>query len=261
MLGPYFGFRGLYDDFGASYGPQVQAHESATGLCVELDVPRYRMADLTLDTDLDRGVLTVTGSRNATAAPSAGGASYDVALVVSSPLGGFRRSFHLSPSIYDLTKITTSLDAGVLSILVPKVPPKPAEQPLTIFGSDAAVAKTTAEELQAVRRAKDIMSVKKEETAAALTYRCELSPVVTKDHIELTLTGRTLQISVRYVRTVKTDRSESHESATYATNVAVPAGTTAADVHTTYEPGLLVVTLDKHAAAAAPAAISVKQGA
>jgi len=222
--------------------------ETATGVRIEIEVPRYRREDVVVESD-PRGLITVTGKR---AVPESEG---DHLLVSTGSVGGFRRAFRLSPQVYnlDLASIQVALEFGVLSLTVAKLPPPPAPQPIAIFGGDQAVTQTTPEQLEAIRKTRDVMTIKKEETAAALTYHCQLSPFVTKDHIELQLRGRLLSVAVRYVL----NTSSSTESVTYATSLTVPQGTRPEDVHTEYQPGTLTITLSKPAPGT-PAAISVK---
>jgi len=88
--------------------------------------------------------------------------------------------------------------------------------------------------------------IRHEDTAQALTYKCEMPATVTKDHIKLSLAGRNLTLSIGYDYSVKTKEREESQSLSYATTLGVPEGTTPADISTALENGTLTVTLAKH---------------
>ena len=263
---PLVGFEGLLDTFDTfGFGPNVQARESNKHVIIDVDVPRYRMDELTVTTDEDTGAIVVDGRRDVMLFPSFFGPFHHI-LAASSPLDSFSRTFYVSPSVYDVDKATTSLEAGVLSIIVPKRRVKPSPlaanssptAPVTLFGSADGVAKTTDEDLKFLRSATSTSSIfkvkKTTETPEGTTYECDIAPAVTKDHLQVTLLpDDRLNIAVKYERKVVTKRSNSVESATYSSSVSVPQGTKAADVVTSFTPGRLTVTINRPQANASPA--------
>jgi HSP20 family molecular chaperone IbpA len=246
MLTNFFGNRGFFNDWAYdNSAPYFQIRESEKAAMIELEVPRYRAEDLSVDCDADHGIITVTGRR---------GAAHDTEefsnlVYASSPLGSFRRSFSFAPKLYDVAKFSTKLDAGVFQVIVPKQTPPPAPQPVTVFGGNKEgqlVTTTTPEEFKAIRNTKWPPVIRHEETAEALTYKCEMPPSVTKDHIKLSLVGRALTLSIGYDYSVKSKNREESQSLSYATTLAVPQGTNASDITTAMDNGVLTITLAKH---------------
>jgi len=241
MLTNFFGNRG-FNDFYDNSAPYVQVRESDTSALIELEVPRYRSEELSVDCDESRGILTVTGRRTS----QHHHADYVNLVYASSPLGNFRRSFLLSPELYDVAKHSTKLEAGIFTVIVPKVPRPTAVQ---VFGGDSKgqlTKSTTPEEFKAVRATAWPPVIRNEDTAEAMTYKCELPPTVTKDHIGLELNGQHLTLSIGYEYTLSSkDRTES-QSLSYSTTLGVPRGTTAADISTGLNNGVLTITLAKH---------------
>jgi HSP20 family molecular chaperone IbpA len=245
MLTNFFGNRGFFNDSSSdNSAPYFQVRESEKAAMIELEVPRYRAEDLSVDCDADHGTLTVTGRR---------GASHDTEfsnlVYASSPLGSFRRSFSFAPSFYDVSKFSTKLDAGVFQVIVPKKTPPPAPKALTIFGGNTEgqlVTATTPEEFKAIRNTKWPPVIRHDETAQALTYTCEMPPSVKKDHIQLSLSGRALTLSIGYDYSVKSKNCQESQSLSYSTTLAVPEGTNASDITTAMDNGVLTLTLAKH---------------
>jgi len=276
MLGPFLGFRGMYDDFADNTsGPVAEVRESQNAVMIELELPRYKENELQVEADNDRGTITVIGTKKQQ--QSQRQSEFEHLLFASTPLGNFRRTFRVSPQLYNMGGLSWSLADGVLSIVVPKLPRQAPAQPLTILGSESGALTTNAsrQEMQQLHQARNVLTVKKKEDANHLTYECDVAPFVTRDHINIQLVGRMLNIAVQYMRHVTSGDalnaqqqtggqprrwSESSESATYSTSLAVPQGTSASDIKTSFEAGKLTITLDKHAAAA-PSAIDVKPGA
>jgi HSP20 family molecular chaperone IbpA len=251
MFNPFFGFGGLLDRFD-SVGPHCHVRETPTSAILEVEVPRYTPEEIKVASDPTYGTVNISAQR------ANQNEDDDMLLFSASPLTRFSRTFTFSPYYYDVSKFTTSLAYGVLTVTVPKLERRAIEanqqqqqqQPeaVTVFGGNnkgELVAKTSPEEFEALTRARWPPVVKREENATALTYKCELPPTVTKDHITLQLHGRHLDLSVNYDRHTKSKHSEESHSVTYSTTFTVPQGTQPNDIHTTYENGLLVVTLDK----------------
>lgn len=267
MLSPFFGFNGLFNSFDNSIGPHVEVRESETHAFIEMEVPRYRAAEIKLESDPQSGLITVIGKRDT----GSRGNEYDRLLFSSAPVSGFRRSFRFSPDYYDLSKAESSLEFGIFTLKVPKRDTKAIEakmavaakesKPVTVFSGGNArskdvVSKTTPEEFSAITHARWPPKIKQEEDAQSLTYKCELPPTVSKEHLSLTLRGRLLELCVDYKRHTKTDHGEETQTATFSTTLPVPQGTKPEDIHTVYESGTLTITLAKHTA---PPAIDVKQ--
>jgi HSP20 family molecular chaperone IbpA len=247
MLAPFFGFRGLLDTFDST-APFVEVRETDKAAILEVEVPRYTADELSVDVDAASGRLTLIGRRGGKPEEDDG---FGTLLFVSSPLASFQKTFHFSPKHYDLSQLKSDLKNGVFRVSVPKFPPPAVIAPVTIFGgkasSDAVVAKTTPQELETLRAAKWPPSIRVKETDTAVAYECKLPPTVTQDHLELTLRGQDLVLSINYAREEKTATREEHQSMTYSTSMRVPKGTTPKDIHTELgKDGMLTIQLEKH---------------
>jgi HSP20 family molecular chaperone IbpA len=271
MLAPFFGFRGMLDNFD-NCAPHAQVRETSSDALLEMEVPRFRAEDIRVDRNLQTGLITVTGSRQKMMEEDLQARDVDLfgTLVWSTcPLTRFQKQFHLSPQHYDLSKLESHVAHGVLMIKIPKLaqPQQIAgepqhqqlqlqnqqapQQPVTIFGGKAhstdVVAKTTPQEFEALRHARWPPTIKVEQKPDAMVYRCELPPTVTADHIDLQMAGRSLTLSINYERHSMSDTSEESQQMTYSTGLTVPEGTMPEDVHTAFENGCLTVELAKHA--------------
>jgi len=218
--------------------------ESAKAVCIEIDVPRYKPEDISYTVEAQKGMITIIGKR-----PEPLHADEDERLLFSStPMSGFRRSYHVSPKHFDLSKITTRLEYGVFTLICPRIVTATTE-PVTVFGEhtkdDRFVPNATSMEVSDLRHSHWPPSIRVSESSTGLTYRCQLPPSVQRDHIEMQLVGNVLKLSIHYVRRVQTDHHDYSETATYSTSWNVPDGTLASDVHTTYTYGLLTVYIDK----------------
>jgi HSP20 family molecular chaperone IbpA len=262
MLAPFYGFRGLWDDelpafSNQFFGPRYEVRESENSIMIELEVPRYRQEDLNIVTDVDRGIVTVEGSRrNANQPQQPEGDQFNQLLVATEPLSGFKRSFRLAPGAYDISQMRSNLQHGVLRLVVPKCPPPPKSQPVVLFGNPQGAEHTTRDQMAAIRRDREIMNIKKNESGDELTYEVQLSKNVDRDHVELHLNGRMLEVCVRYVYRT----SHSEDSMMYTNSFVLPAGTRREDIHTNFEPGKLVITLKKPASGQQGRDVEVQQG-
>lgn len=258
-LMPFFGFRGFGDLFDPlphpMVGPQANVREAPNFVEIELEVPRFRPDDIAVNIDANSGLITVEGHR-----ASVTEEEQEHLLFSSSPLSNFRKHYRFSPQHYDFGNVSWKVDCGIFQLRLPKrqVPPPP--QPVVVYGQPQAgqsqelVETTTPEQMALFRQAAWPPSLKVDEAANALTYKCQLPAGVTQDHVELDLYGRSLVLSVNYSRHRRTAHGEDSESATYSTSFPVPEGTTPTDIHTAMgENNTLAITVDKHGAAA-PAA-------
>lgn len=261
MLGFPLAFRGVedfFDPWQAVSHPAEHVRESPDALLIEFELPRYRQEDVTVTTDAT-GNVTVSGSR-----PDARphhDASFGYFIAGGAQSTSFQRTFNVSPRFYDVARLTKTLDAGVLTITIPKVPQTPPPPALTVYKSHAAegvVAKPmTREDFVAATSAPWPPASKLTETAGQLSYRFELPAHVGADNVELTLRGRTLVMSVAHKFEGKTARSTESRSSTYSMSMAMPEGTRPEAIHTAFADGALTITVDKAPAATGPAAQAV----
>jgi HSP20 family molecular chaperone IbpA len=246
MLTNFFGNRGFYDQWDDyNTAPYAQVRESDKAVLLQLEVPRYRAEDIQVTSDVDQGILTVTGRQP----PAQYESEFENLVYATSSLGSFRRSFSFSPRHYDIANFSTKIENGVLSIIVPKQPKAPEPQAVTVFGGDEKgqlVTATTPELFKQIRGTKWPPTIRHEETAQALTYKCEMPPSITKDHVSIALRGQSLTLSIGYEYSLKTKNGEESQSLSYSTALAVPAGTVASDVSTSLDNGTLTITLAKH---------------
>jgi HSP20 family molecular chaperone IbpA len=254
MLSPFFGFRGLFDTFDNT-APYGQARETTKGVILELEVPRYEAKDLSVDVDTTTGRVTVIGRASSAQQTNKGTTEdeeFGQLIYASSPLVNFQRTYYVNPQLYDLSKLTTDLRNGVFYIRVPKLPPTaPSQSPkaVTIFGSGQSrelVPKTTPQEFAALQNTRWPPALKREEKDNVVVYRCNLPPTVSADHIDLTLRGSSLVLTVNYATEKKDKNYEESQSMSYSTSFLLPDGTKPEDIHTEYKNGELVIQAEKH---------------
>ena len=264
--------------------PAAHGYEQDDRLTLEFEVPRYRAAELTVVADPATGVVEVRGER---APPGgAGGAWADGHLLFGAATPtSFRRAFRLSPRVYDLAKVTYAVTDGVLAVTVPKLPEPPAPETHTLFdgaaalrppqappavtagpaagtgaapaagaaGTVATTATTAADDSAAVvsqlSRARWPPATKVEESGEQYTYGFALPAGVRPENIKVTLTGRTLTLSLHAGHSDHGDGYGARH-VTYSQSLQVPAGTTADRVHTAFEAGKFKIAIDKVPAAA-----------
>jgi len=220
--------------------------ESNKAVCIEIEVPRYRPEDLTYTVDSSKGEVTVVGKQPEQLHPQ----ENERLLFSSTPMSGFRRTYHVSPNHFDLGKITTRLECGVFTLIAPRLA-NTSTEPVTVFGEnnkdDRYVPNASSMEVSDLRHSHWPPSIRVSETSTGLTYRCQLPASVQRDHIELQLVNNVLKLTVHYIRRVQTEHHDYSETASYSTSWTVPDGTLASDVHTTYTYGLLTVYVDNNA--------------
>lgn len=267
-LFPRFGsFFDDFDAFGMSVGPAVHVRESQDGIVLELEVPRYRAEELSVE--VKGRNLVIQGKRNMTAEHE-----QSQFLVGDAPMSSFRRVVYI-PETFTVEKETHELNFGVFSIRIPRAPtppPPPPPQPLPIGGAAAAPAQapgaivpftdkhglqvtatSTPAEYNAVATMRWPPKVKVDDSNDKITYTASMPPSVGRDHIDLSLDGQNLHFTVHHQRNVVKKDAKGNvvynqdQSVQYSTNLQVPQDTTAADISTTYEQGQLVITVTKHA--------------
>jgi HSP20 family molecular chaperone IbpA len=269
-----FGFRGLLDDVFPTRDdilpglydnaePPVNARENETALMLDIDVPRYRADELTVESNNNTGIVTVTGHRSPGAFEDAMGV-YPHLLYGQAAPTQFRRSFRLARKGYDLQKVTHTLDHGVLRITIPKVPTPPPPQALTLYDGahptlpDGTVATVDVETSDgAVRHLQKTRwppVTKVEETDKEWRYTFNLPKQVHHQNLKLQLIGSQLTLQIHAGHSDKGDGLGSRY-VTFSQSFMVPKGTTADQIHTKYEPGVFAITIDKvPATGAAPKA-------
>jgi len=225
-------------------GPRVTVKGKGQDVVLEFDVPRYKLADIQVTAK--NGTLTVKGKNSA---PSAEDEHF---LYGEVPSRSFNKSFSV-PTIYDTTKLKTTLEHGVLSVTIPKVPKAAAEPPAS--GAATTESSTTVPDI--AKSYDEVASmvwpprVKVDDTAANLTYTVQLPQSVHRDNIHLKLHGRTLNVNVAHNKNVtkKDDKGNvvfsENQSLSFSTPLSVPAGTEANEVSTNLDKGLLTITVAK----------------
>jgi len=266
-LFPRFGT--FFDDFdflGANSGPAFHVRESDTALILELEVPRYRHEDITVEQRANN-VLVVTGNRPDERPHH--DQSYNQFLYGDTPSTRFRRAFSVPPG-FDGSKATHSLQFGVLSIVIPRAAAPPTPTPIAIANTKGEVvsapapgevkdkrglivtATSTPAEYNAVAKMKWPPQIKVDDQNDAITYTATMPPSVTADHIDLHFVRDGLRLGVHHQRQLvkKDDKGNvvfnEEQSVQYSTMLKVPDGTTAQDVSTSYDNGTLVVKVSKH---------------
>ena len=110
-------FQGLFNVDGSTCcAAAADLYETEDGYGIELDVPGLTEADI--EVTVDRGVLTITGTRSEEEGEDNEGRTYHVRERRSER---FTRSFTLPASIRG-DNVAAHLDAGVLTVELPKSP-------------------------------------------------------------------------------------------------------------------------------------------
>ena len=105
-----------------SWTPAIDVYETPERYVVTAEVPGMTREQITLELDDSR--LTLRGQR-----PDSGADGGEIVLYhqVERGHGAFQRTFQFAEKI-DVNGVAADLTAGVLTILLPKVPPAPARK-------------------------------------------------------------------------------------------------------------------------------------
>jgi len=104
----------------ASWTPNIDMLEDETKILIEAEMPGIALEDVELT--VDDGILTLKGKKLLNKSGDKKGY-----LMMERSCGSFTRSFAL-PSSIEIDQIHASYDKGILSIEVPKKPPKVPKQ-------------------------------------------------------------------------------------------------------------------------------------
>jgi HSP20 family protein len=96
-----------------SFHPEIDVRTTEEQIIVECDVPGFKEEDLSIT--LDKHVLTIKGKRDFA------GRKNGERLVLGRSYGSFTRTFTL-PEVADESKLVAHLEAGVLTVTIPKQP-------------------------------------------------------------------------------------------------------------------------------------------
>ncbi len=94
-----------------SFSPTVDLYEEEGVLKVEADLPGVDRNEVKVE--LENGVLTISGERNATERKE--GRSFSI----ERSFGSFSRSFRIG-NRYDVSEVKASYDAGILTVSIPR---------------------------------------------------------------------------------------------------------------------------------------------
>ena len=119
FFGDFFNFPRFENLVQSSPGPSAYCRVQEKGLELELEVPRFRKEDIKVEADDKTGRLLISGCRDA---PK--GAQKGTFHVAGSSIPSFRRVFTIDARGYDLKNISTNLEDGVLTILIPHLESK-----------------------------------------------------------------------------------------------------------------------------------------
>jgi HSP20 family molecular chaperone IbpA len=217
---------GLFPLFEAPRYHQVAPLTAASNndaLTFELNVPRFKQADIQVKADETSGQVTITGKRAARAGET------------GEATQSFERSFAVSPKQFDLKKVESSVEDGVLTVRVPR---KPVE--------NRALATTTNTNTAAIPWPPRFESKNDDN---GLVLHCKLPDEVKRDdiHVKL-LDGGRLQVQASYCIKTETEHSRSEHSASFSRVLSVPEGTRAEDISFDFQPGDLTVRVKSAAA-------------
>lgn len=119
FFGDFFNFPRFENLVQSSPGPSAYCRVQEKGLELELEVPRFRKEDIKVEADDKTGRLLISGCREAPKGVQKG--TFHVA---GSSIPSFRRVFTIDPRSYDLKNISTNIEDGVLTILIPHLESK-----------------------------------------------------------------------------------------------------------------------------------------
>ena len=107
----------------SNMSPRYEITETESAVQIEIDVPGLEMKDIRILLDEPAKVLTVSGSRESTAATSRDGVE-ERGSETSKSSRAFSQKFVLRNPTIDSNRISAALENGVLTISLPKIPPK-----------------------------------------------------------------------------------------------------------------------------------------
>jgi HSP20 family molecular chaperone IbpA len=230
----------------------LAAHEVADGVEVELEVPRYRAEDIKVTTSVDTGLVTIEGKREQR---DAAAASTHTATTVPA----FRRSFTVSPRRYDLTKLTSKVEDGLLVIRIPR---KAAESPkkLEAKAQPVSIAGTLAPQITESKSAdaKDTGKValwgampqwpprlqvtERSAPGVAMTYTVALPEKVQPENVKLQVyDDGALRVDVAYSTRKESEHGFEEHSASFTRFLQLPEGTPQDAVSARFEGGQLKI--------------------
>jgi len=125
FFGDFFNFPRFGDIVQSSPGPVGFCRVLEDGLELELEVPRFRKEDITVDVDEKRGRLVISGKRE----PPSGGSQKGTVHVAGTSVPSFSRVYTVDPRVYDLKKLSSDVAEGVLTIRIPYVETKVSIEP------------------------------------------------------------------------------------------------------------------------------------
>jgi HSP20 family molecular chaperone IbpA len=230
----------------------LSAHEGDKEVTVELEVPRYRPEDIKVSADAATGSVTIEGQRGAQP-PSGTGRTHTHVGVPH-----FKRQFTVSPRLYDLGKMTTTVDAGLLTISIPrKEVPKaiePKATPVAVEGKGGEVATTKKEEgtvalpFQHIHHwPPKLQVVKGNKPGLAVTYRYDLPAGIPAGEVKVDmLDNGALRIDVNHKHRKESEHGFEEHTASFTRHLQLPEGTKPEDVVANYKDGHL--SIDVHEA-------------
>jgi len=137
FFGDFFNFPRHGDFVQSSPGPAAYCRVLEKGLEIELEVPRFRKENIKVEPDERTGRLLISGKRES---PKEGKGTLHVA---GTSVPSFRRVFTVDPRVYDLKKIATNVEDGILNVTIPYVETKVAiERPPEVQQKEKAALQT-----------------------------------------------------------------------------------------------------------------------
>jgi HSP20 family molecular chaperone IbpA len=229
----------------------LTAHELENGdVEVEMELPRYRPEDVKVTTDTETGLVTIEASRPKSGSMTKGKA--DPAPV--------KRTFTASLALFDLTKLSSKVEHGVLTITLNRKP-KPAPQitQVPIEGSSSSTPKQAVEAPTAAKGAQVAVAdarrpqwpprmelVQKPADGVATAYTVTLPPSVHPENVTLqVLEGNRLRVDVAFSTRRETKHGVEEHSASFARIVPLPEGAKAENVKAKLDEGRLTIEVLK----------------
>jgi HSP20 family molecular chaperone IbpA len=135
----------------APESPQYDIIETYSNIQIAIDVPGIEMDNISILLDDHTNVLTVSGSRVQSTAARIGINERDDSTNLPTSSRKFSQKFILKNPAIDINQISASLENGVLTITLPKIPPKANVEEINvrqipIMSTKSEISSTTTDE-------------------------------------------------------------------------------------------------------------------
>lgn len=238
-----------------SAGPNAHFRATKDAAVLEFEVPRFKTEDIKLETNEQKGRITIAGERKVDDKSQLHAAGTSIT--------SFRRSFAVDPSVFDFKGVTYTVEHGLLTVTVPLRPQeqKKIDVPATATAADdvpilpdATAAKPEADAGKAVATQQQEatttfewppkLTVANKSDKAPLTYTLEL-PAGAKDaKVQLNVRGKLLTVDVSHTVRRETKHGYSEQYGSFSRSFPLPDGATKDKVKAQMQGSKLVIEVN-----------------